>query len=181
MATKFTALLCSTLALSAASALAESYQPQVFAFGPLVLDLHHQMVRFGPEDRPLVDCSDPSTFCVRSDLVTFAVPRRCADLQKERFGSGDVETIVLQRKVDGGTKPDFAREMLLGNPSRPNVVVGYEATFGVTYIFYDSQRKLDLVKLAREGKLTEMVKTDNYTFNIKRRLITFDKLAPCEA
>jgi hypothetical protein len=132
-------------------------------------------------------CSDAKYFCLKSTgSVSFAVPRKCQDLKVgDSWTVAGVRTVVLashdlpglkgwkgDQPLPAGRPP---RYYLLGDPSRPSVVLFYAQRDGVTDLVIGGAA----TDAARAGTLNPYAPANNTRGSPLRPLVTPDTVAAC--
>lgn len=125
---------------------------------------------------PATFCSDAQWVCMKGDLINLVLPRNC-EVTKEQgpWSVNGVVTNILYRKAElpglhgGGS----GTTLYLGNPLAPNIAYEYDPLIGVTYIFWDRDRKLDFVSLATNGEIDKWKM--NWFADPKKKGMVFQK------
>lgn len=164
------------------AALTEHERSRVYVFGDIVVDAELGMERFGPFSSQSVDCSTERFQCISGNILKVSVPRRCSDVELDAYGSGQERMVVLHR-ASTPSQASWLRERLIGNPDRPYIVYGYTPQLGIQFVVYDVTRQMNLISLAQSGELLELSsgRSTNPAYrNLRRELITYSQLFPCQ-
>lgn len=122
---------------------------------------------------PATFCSNARWVCVKGDLINLVLPRDCETAMRDGpWSLGETATHILFRKsglpeLHGGGS---GTTLYLGNPDFPYVVYEYDPLVGITYIFWDRERKINFASLAAAGALEKWM-LNWFTDPEKRRLV----------
>lgn len=104
----------------------------VFKFGSVQLDFSHRQARFAGGPDGLQDCSNATYWCAFGPRdIRFAIPRRCADLERGVWTKEGIETRVANRQEG---------VVYLTTRNAPNLMLEYRMGQGVSAIFLDPAR-----------------------------------------
>lgn len=112
----------------------------IVAFRDFLFDFDYMTLRTPFGDTSLLDCSDQASFCINNKYMSFALPRRCADLGDAHWQARPhaVKVIGQFSYGIGHYEPADHVVFLLQNPERPQFIIEYEIGSGIRGISFDA-------------------------------------------
>lgn len=152
----------------------------VYAYGRYALDLLRLQENRYRGPRPVIDCSDQETLCIRGDVFRIAVPKDCSPIVAG--ASWEFGGVPMQAVRDDSTSTGSARPVYYLINDRKNVAYEYRLGTGIVAIFHDPDDQIDFRGLAVAGELDEWRRQNAanargltyYNF-----ITTFDALGSC--
>ena len=152
----------------------------MFVFGPLLIDIHNKLWKFGPVARTANDCSNGNLFCLDAP-TSFVLPKECDQNILENLPTYNGIEMTVMRKFQAAREPhegapDQTKSIwFLYDKDKKFAVYQYEFEKGITAILLDPTFQRDMTLVIQHSSLDELNLNPELL-----RIVTQEAFAACK-